>query len=136
MRWACRTCRKTRSSVTTNRGWREPGRADELIRQWVKVSIWVALYAVLDQFRVPYGGVNSIADIFADPHFAAREDLVTIEDHVGTVVTPAPYPRLSHAPGRVYNPAPTIGEHNDEVYCGLLGMTAEEVESLTALGVI
>lgn len=109
----------------------------ELIRQWVKVQDRAALYAVLDQFRVPYGGVNSIADIFADPHFAAREDLVTIEDpHVGTVVTPAPYPRLSHAPGRVYNPAPTIGEHNDEVYCALLGMTAEEVESLTALGVI
>ena len=109
----------------------------EMIRQWVKVQDRAALYAVLDQFRVPYGGVNSIADIFADPHFAAREDLVTIEDpHVGTVVTPAPYPRLSHAPGRVYNPAPTIGEHNDEVYCALLGMTAEEVESLTALGVI
>jgi crotonobetainyl-CoA:carnitine CoA-transferase CaiB-like acyl-CoA transferase len=109
----------------------------EMIRQWVKVQDRAALYAVLDQFRVPYGGVNSIADIFADPHFAAREDLVTIEDpHVGTVVTPAPYPRLSHAPGRVYNPAPTIGEHNDEVYCGLLGMTAEDVESLTARGVI
>lgn len=109
----------------------------EMIRQWVKRFDAKPLYAILDEFRVPYGPVNSIADIFADPHFEARQDLVTIDDpHVGPVITPAPYPRLSHAPGRVYNPAPTIGQHNDEIYRGILGMSSEEVDSLTAAGVI
>ena len=109
----------------------------EMIRQWVKVQDRAALYAVLDQYRVPYGGVNSIADIFTDPQFEAREDLVTIDDpHVGSVVTPAPYPRLSHAPGRVYSPAPAVGQHNEEVYRGLLGMSSEELESLSSAGVI
>jgi crotonobetainyl-CoA:carnitine CoA-transferase CaiB-like acyl-CoA transferase len=109
----------------------------ELIRQWVKAQDRVPLYQLLDEYRVPYGPVNSIADIFADPHFAAREDLVTIDDpHVGPVITPAPYPRLSHAPGRVYNPAPTIGEHNDEIYRGLLGLSDEEIASLAQSGVI
>jgi crotonobetainyl-CoA:carnitine CoA-transferase CaiB-like acyl-CoA transferase len=109
----------------------------ELIRQWVKAQDRVPLYQLLDEYRVPYGPVNSIADIFADPHFAAREDLVTIDDpHVGPVMTPAPYPRLSHAPGRVYNPAPTIGEHNDEIYRGLLGLSDEEIASLAQSGVI
>jgi crotonobetainyl-CoA:carnitine CoA-transferase CaiB-like acyl-CoA transferase len=109
----------------------------ELIRQWVKAQDRVPLYELLDEYRVPYGPVNSIADIFADPHFAAREDLVTIDDpHVGPVITPAPYPRLSHAPGRVYTPAPTIGEHNDEIYRGLLGLSDEEIASLAQSGVI
>lgn len=109
----------------------------EMIRRWVKVQDAAPLYAVLDEYRVPYGPVNSIADIFADPHFAAREDLVTIDDpHLGPVMTPAPYPRLSHAPGRVYNPAPAVGQHNDEIYRGLLGMTDGEIAALTSAGVI
>jgi crotonobetainyl-CoA:carnitine CoA-transferase CaiB-like acyl-CoA transferase len=95
------------------------------------------LYSLLDEHRVPYGPVNSIADIFADPHFAAREDLVTIDDpHVGPVVTPSPYPRLSHAHGRIYSPAPSVGQHNDEIYHRVLGMSMEEIETLTEAGVI
>jgi crotonobetainyl-CoA:carnitine CoA-transferase CaiB-like acyl-CoA transferase len=109
----------------------------EMVRQWVKDFDAKELHDLLDEFRVPYGPVNSIADIFADPHFAAREDLVTIDDpHVGPVVTPAPYPRLSHAPGRVYNPAPSVGQHNDEVYRDLLGMTDAEVDALARIGAI
>ena len=95
------------------------------------------LYARLEEFRVPYGPVNSIADIFADPHIADRGDLVQIEDpHVGAVTVPAPYPRLSHAAGRIYSPAPGIGEHNAEVYGGILGMSEGEMGELSAAGVI
>ena len=109
----------------------------EMIRQWVRGFEASSLYELLDEYRVPYGPVNSIADIFADPHFAAREDLVTIDDpHVGPVTTPAPYPRLSHAAGRVYSPAPAVGQHNEEIYAGLLGMSAEEIEALAAAGII
>jgi crotonobetainyl-CoA:carnitine CoA-transferase CaiB-like acyl-CoA transferase len=108
-----------------------------MIRRWVKEFDARTLFSLLDEFRVPYGPVNSIADIFADPHFAAREDLVTIDDpHVGPVVTPAPYPRLSHASGRIYSPAPSVGQHNDEIYRGLLGMTTEEIDALTAAAVV
>ena len=109
----------------------------EMIRQWVKGFEAKELYSLLDEHRVPYGPVNSIADIFADPHFAAREDLVTIDDpHVGPVVTPSPYPRLSHAHGRIYSPAPSVGQHNDEIYHRVLGMSMEEIETLTEAGVI
>lgn len=89
----------------------------------------------LDEFRVPYGPVNSIADIFAEEHIASREDLVQIEDpHVGPVTVPAPYPRLSHAAERIY--APGIGVHNAEVYGGILGMSEGEMEELAGKGVI
>ena len=58
------------------------------------------------------------------------------DPHVGPVTVPAPYPNLSHAEGRIYNPAPRIGEHNDEVYKELLGLTDAEVNELTDLGAI
>ena len=108
-----------------------------LMREWVAGYEAAALYARLDEFRVPYGPVNSIADIFADPHIADRGDLVQIEDpHVGPVTVPAPYPRLSHAAGRIYAPAPGIGDHNAEIYGGLLGMSGAELEELAGAGVI
>lgn len=109
----------------------------QLIREWVAPQESTELYALLDEYRVPYGPVYSIADIFADPHFKEREDLVVVDDPaVGPVVTPAPYPRLSHAAGRVYSPAPLIGQHNDEIYRGLLGFEESEIEALRSEGTI
>jgi len=108
-----------------------------LMGDWVAGFESADLYARLDEFRVPYGPVNSIADIFADPHVADRGDLVQIEDpHVGAVTVPAPYPRLSHAAGRIYSAAPGIGDHNDEVYRGILGLSDSELGELSAAGVI
>ena len=43
---------------------------------------------------------------------------------------------LSSTPGRVRHPGPELGEHNDEVYRGLLGLGDGEMEELTAGGVI
>ena len=108
-----------------------------LIREWAKDFDSADLYRVLDEYRVPYGPVYSIADIFSDPHIAARKNLVQVDDpHVGPVTIPAPYPNLSHAEGRIYNPAPRIGEHNNEIYEGLLGLTEAEMDELTNLGAI
>ena len=79
----------------------------------------------------------SIADIAADPHYAAREDIVTVDDPtIGPVKQPAVYPRLSATPGRIQRGAPKLGEHNQEVYGGLLGLSAEEIAQLAADGVI
>ena len=108
-----------------------------MIREWVKDFDSTDLYDLLDEYRVPYGPVYSIADIFADPHIAARKNLVQVDDpHVGPVTVPAPYPNLSHAEGRIYNPAPRIGEHNNEIYKELLGLTEAEIDQLTDLGAI
>jgi crotonobetainyl-CoA:carnitine CoA-transferase CaiB-like acyl-CoA transferase len=48
----------------------------------------------------------------------------------------AVYPRLSETPGRVQRGAPRLGEHNEEVYGSLLGLSADEMASLKADGVI
>ena len=81
--------------------------------------------------EVPVSRAYSIADIAADPHYAAREDIVTVDDPtLGPLKHPAVYPRLSATPGEIRRGAPKLGEHNNEIYLGLLGLSAEEVEQL------
>jgi succinyl-CoA:(S)-malate CoA-transferase subunit A len=81
--------------------------------------------------EVPVGKLNSIADIFEDEHFAARGNLVTIEENgLGPVVLPGVVPRLSETPGRVTNLGPALGDATYEVMRELLDLTAAEIADL------
>jgi crotonobetainyl-CoA:carnitine CoA-transferase CaiB-like acyl-CoA transferase len=55
---------------------------------------------------------------------------------IGPVRMQGVYPRFSRTPGAVTRGAPRLGAHNDEVYCGLLGLTAEELGALKRDGVV
>ncbi|MFQ5903299.1 MAG: CoA transferase, partial [Candidatus Binatia bacterium] len=78
-----------------------------------------------------------IQDIFEDPHYQERGNLIEVDDPgVGRVRTQGVTPRLSETPGGVVRPAPTLGQHNQEIYCGLLGLSVEELEHLKGKGVI
>jgi succinyl-CoA:(S)-malate CoA-transferase subunit A len=87
--------------------------------------------------EVPAGPLNTIEDIFADPHFKARNDLETIDDPaLGPIVIPGVVPRLSETPGRITNLGPPLGNANTEIYGGLLGLSEDELERLRRAGVI
>ena len=86
---------------------------------------------------MPFGVACSVADIFADPHVAARGDIVAVDDPViGTLRMQGVYPRFSRTPGAIRTGAPRLGAHNDEVYGGLLGLSVEERGHLAREGVI
>ena len=86
---------------------------------------------------VPVGTAYTAADIFADPHMAARRDLVTIEDPViGPVRQQAPFPRFVGRPAPTPAGAPELGAHNREVWCELIGLSADELERLGEAGVV
>ena len=82
--------------------------------------------------------VYDIAGIFADPHFQARETVTTVQDpDLGPVKMQNVIPRLSRTPGKIRWPGPTrMGEHNEEIFCGKLGMSRERVAELKEKGVI
>lgn len=86
---------------------------------------------------VPFARTYSVADICADPHVAARGDLATVEDPVvGPVRMQNVHPRFSRTPGAIRSGAPRLGEHNEEVYRGLLGLSEDELRVLADDGVI
>jgi formyl-CoA transferase len=86
---------------------------------------------------VPVGTAYSAADIFNDPHMIARGDLVSIDDPViGPVRQQAPFPRLARQPTPVPVGAPRLGEHNQEVWCDLVGLSQDELADLVERGVI
>lgn len=108
-----------------------------IVGEWVGRHTAEEVERILVEAEVPVSRVYSIADIFADVHYRERESLITVDDPViGPVRMQAVYPRLSETPGRVSRGAPKLGEHNDEVYGGLLQLSVAERERLRALGVI
>ena len=73
--------------------------------------------------------VYDVAQTFADPHFIARENLVTVQDEElgGPVRMQNVVGKLSRTPGRIRRAGPKLGEHNREILIDRLGFTAEEL---------
>lgn len=108
-----------------------------ILGAWVAERTLDECQATLDRFGVPATKVYLMEDIVGDPHFAARHQVVPVEStEYGQVLQPGVVPLLTDTPGRIPGRAPNLGEHNDEVFCGLLGMTKEDIESLVAAGVV
>jgi len=115
-------------------------RGDEIngvVADWTRTLSADEITTRCVEHDVPIGTAYSAADIFADPHMAARGDLVAIDDPViGPVRQQAPFPRLTNQPSPVPRGAPRLGEHNHEVWCGLVGLSEDELADLTARGIV
>ncbi len=86
---------------------------------------------------VPVATAYTAADMFADPHFAARGDLVAVDDPVaGPMRQQAPFPRVAGEPVIAPAGAPRLGEHTREVLGALLGLSGTELDALADEGVI
>jgi succinyl-CoA:(S)-malate CoA-transferase subunit A len=65
---------------------------------------------------VPCGPINSIAEIFADPHFAARGAIERVRHpQLGEIAVPATFPRLSETPGGIDRLGPVLGDFNERL---------------------
>jgi crotonobetainyl-CoA:carnitine CoA-transferase CaiB-like acyl-CoA transferase len=83
--------------------------------------------------QVPFAPVNDVRDVFADPHFAAREMLASVPhpglDHETRIAGVAI--KMTETPGRVRHRAPLLGEHTDE-YLKSIGFSAADIARLRA----
>ncbi len=115
-------------------------RGDEingLVAAWTSGLTAEEVTARCVEHDVPVGTAYSAADIFEDPHMAARGDLVAIDDPViGPVRQQAPFPRLARRPSSVPDGAPRLGEHNKEVWCDVVGLSEDELADLVARGIV
>jgi len=116
-------------------------RRDELdatVQAWVGRADARSVLARLEAAEVPCGPVNSVRDLFRDPQVRARENIVEFPSPLGGLLAMAGIvPKLSATPGRVESLGPvTPGADNQEIYCGRLGLSREDLAALGRKGVI
>jgi crotonobetainyl-CoA:carnitine CoA-transferase CaiB-like acyl-CoA transferase len=110
---------------------------DQAITDWTLTKTYDEAYAEILAAEVPTGPVYSIADIVNDEQYIARELFETVELAPGdTVRIPAVLPKLTETPGGTDWIGPKLGEHNEEVYRGFLGMSETEYANLEGSGII
>jgi formyl-CoA transferase len=110
---------------------------DGLVGGWFEEHTMQDAQRILDEAGVPVSPIYSIADIFQDPHYRARGDIIAPEDpDIGPVPMPAVLPRFSRTPGSVRFVGPPLGAHNKDIYGGLLGLSQSDLAALEADGVI
>jgi len=110
---------------------------DELISDWTRDRQAGPLLETLHASGIPAGLIYRAQDMLADPHFRAREAIVRlVHPEFGELPMQNVFPRLSETPGRARAAGPELGQHNTDVYQGLLGLTEEETAALAAAGII
>jgi len=110
---------------------------DELIGRWTASHTTHEILELMDRHGVPAGQIYRAPEMLKDPHFAARESIVSVaHPEFGQIRMQNVAPRLSETPGGIRAPSPTLGQHNDEIYLDFLGMPRERYDRLKATKVI
>jgi len=110
---------------------------DELIGRWTASQTTREILELMERQGVPAGQIYRAPEMLEDPHFIARDAIVTV-DHpqFGKLRMQNVAPRLSETPGGVRAPSPALGQHNDEIYLELLGMPRDRYTRLKSSRVI
>lgn len=110
---------------------------DETVAAWTSQHDAEAIVDWLADAGVPAGLVYRAPEMLDDPHFKARESIVSVPDRHGE---PLPmqnvFPRLSQTPGRVRHVGPALGEHTEAVLEQWLSLDSASVAALRDTGVI
>jgi len=109
-----------------------------VIADWARQQNAAEIDRILNEAGVICGPIYTIADIFDDPQFQARDMLVKhVDPEFGEYVGPGIVPKLSETPGAVrWSATWEEGSHNREVYGGLLGLSEDELAELKAEGIV
>lgn len=110
---------------------------EEIVRVWCASLTRDELMAKCIHHDASVASVFSVEDIAADPHFAARRNIVTVYDGIGgSVSVPNAIPRLSRTPGAVDSLGPRLGEGTEEILTKWLGLSKEDLRRLAAWGIV
>lgn len=102
-----------------------------IVADWVKTKNRDELQDYLDEHGVPISPIYSIADIFENEQFKARENIVVVEHpRLGKMKMPGIVPKFSETPGSIRNIGPDVGENNADILKGLVGLSDEEIDEL------
>ena len=109
---------------------------DAAIGAWTSVRSVQAVMDELGAARVPAGKVYTAKDIAEDPHYRAREMILTQRTRDGfEVEVPGVVPKLSLTPGTVRSSAPHVGDDTDAVLAEI-GLSADQIAQLREKGIV
>jgi formyl-CoA transferase len=110
---------------------------DDLISDWTRTIDADRLEQLMDEFGIPSGKIYRTPEMLEDAHFRARQAIITTQHpQLGDLKMQNVAPKLSLTPGGVRSSAPDLGQHNAEIYGGLLGYDATRMAALNARGII
>ena len=110
---------------------------DDAVNAWTIERDMTAVEQAMDEAKVPAARIYTVADIFADPHYKARDMLVDVEDEVlGPVTMAGVVPKLSASPGSIRWAGRDTGADTSRVLSEELGLSAADVVALAKAGVV
>ena len=110
---------------------------DAVMAEWIAAHTLDEAMDVFEEANVAAAPVYDAAQLLDDPQLVARGTYPSVPDpQLGAMRVQAPVPRFSGTPGGIDHLGPELGEHNEEVYGGLLGLDADRRAALHEQGVI
>jgi CoA:oxalate CoA-transferase len=110
---------------------------DTAISDWTKTHTGAEVESILKKADVPCGIVPTFDQVCHDEQLKARGMITEVEQTMsGKITVPGSVFKMSKTPGNLNYPAPMLGEFNDEIYSGLLGMSEKEIEELSSEHII
>ncbi len=110
---------------------------DVLISDWTRGFSSADLLVLMEQHGVPAGKIFKAPDMLEDPQYQARESLVKLpHPDFENLWMQNVAPKLSATPGKIDWAGPSLGQHNDEVYRDILGLSDDDRATLSRDGII
>ncbi len=105
---------------------------DQALSDWCAAHTAQHIIDTLEEERVPVGLIYNVEDQLNDPHYQARGMFEEVDINGKKLDIPAITPILQGTPGRTDWPGGPVGEHNQEILGGLLGLGDTEIAELAA----
>jgi CoA:oxalate CoA-transferase len=110
---------------------------DGLVQAWCEERTVEEIFSILKEFGVPCSPLPTFDQVANDPQLLSREMIVEVETPIsGKVKLSGSVYKMSKTPGNRKKIVPAVGEHNEEIYGGLLGIDAQELQKLKREGTI
>lgn len=110
---------------------------ERIVADWMRARDYAEIESIFSGGDVTFTRIYTMADIFRDPHFAARGMLATVpDDEFGTITLPAPVPRLTRTPGTVRHSGGRVGRDTRAILRHVLELTDTEIDALKRDGVV
>lgn len=111
---------------------------DEYLLPFFSEHTLEQLREILEEHGVAHSSVNSVADLYNDPHVQDRENIISVFDYAlnKEIKMQGIVPKFSKTPGQVKWAGAPLGWHNNEIYQELLNLSDEELSDLKQQGVI